>query len=215
MGVLENLDPSKWSLGTDIMSKVGTISYIIIYAFIIVIILVFIFKFFQYRISIELWEKRGTTPIIIGNKKAKKVVKGDIEEYEFLEKPIGVFLKKFRKTFRIDDNKFIIPTNKGISFKLEKVGTTYHPIGISNPELQLERVSQSHLWWLTNKLMSIHQKYDEKKWWEAYIMPFSFVIVAIIEFIIIAMVLDKAADIQGVCRQAEENLGSKLVQSIK
>ena len=128
---------------------------------------------------------------------------------------MGTIFKKFRKEFRVDDNKFIFATTKGISFKLERVGETYQPIRITNPEIALERVPQNLLWWLSSKIVAIKEKYSDHKWWEPYIMHFSMIVVAIICLLMVILTLDKVSGIQEFCSKAEQSLASKLTQTIK
>lgn len=216
MGILD-FDPSKFSLGDagTTMGKIISMGTILLWAFILIFALIFFIRYLQYRIPVEIFEKRGLTPVIIGSKKAKKIINKDgTEEWELLEKPIGVFMGRFRRQFRIDNNDFIFPTNKGFAFKLEKTAETYQPIKITNPNMALERVPQNNLWWLSNKILRINEKYTDKKWFEPYIMPLSIVVVAIICFLMIVLTLDKVSGIQEFCSQAEKSLGSKLVQNI-
>lgn len=214
--LIEGFDPSKLSM--DIGSYAGSIATwasIFIWAVIVLMGIYMIIRYFQYKIPVELYEKRGGAPIIIGTKKARKVTKDHGEEYELLENLGGLFQKKLRKTFRVDDPSYVFATAKGIAFKLERVGETLQPIKISNPQISMERVPQNLLWWLSNKIVQIKEKYTDKKWWEPYIMPFSIIFVAIICLLMIILTLDKVSGIQQFCGAAERSLSQKLVQNIK
>lgn len=216
--IIEGIDPTKWSV--DVMSysqAVLTWVSILLWALIAIFGIWMISKYLQYTIPVEIYEKQGTSLIMTGRKKARRKIKNNVEEFELLWNIRGLLPKQqqFLKWFRMDKPEYAIPTSKGVSFKLLKVADAFSPIIITNPDVRLEIVPQNLLWWFSNKIRQINEKYDDRKWWEAYIMPFSIIVVAIICLLMIILTLDKVSGIQEFCAGAQQSLAGKFTQSIK
>lgn len=202
------------SLPTNALSNIVNGIVYIFYILFIVGGIYLVFKWMQYKIPVELYAQEGKALIKIKDTRAKENSSTKGSEYELRDNMFKPGTKK--EYFRINDSKFRIPSRKGVIYKLVRMGfNDYQPIAIEDSK-KLEVISQNNTGWLANKIKQIHSKYADKSWWNHPLVPImAIMIISIIHFILIAMILDKAGQIGGVCQQASDNIVSKVSQAIK
>jgi len=93
----------------------------------------FSYKWFRFRVPVEIYEKRGTSIVKTGVTKAREIIKRGITRYE-IRTLLGLFMGSRREFYYHPSSEYTISTTKGkgVEFKLLKLGfNAYNPISMN------------------------------------------------------------------------------------
>ena len=252
----------------NILTQVGLWLSLIVWFLIIFGVIIFLTKFMRFRVPAEIFEMRGDSIIRAKRTKLKEIIKDGITKYE-VRTFAGMFQKKRREYYLNPDPSYKLPTSRGYSFYLLKMGfNAYNPIKLTKyldtitkirgkldeatgkekaeilkehnqivknlqhdrdfkksvytyvpikfeTAVEFEIIPQNLLPHLARSIIETNMVYDQKKWFEPYLLPFSIFLFVILQIIVMGWMFDKVGDISLACEMAENKITSATQQIIK
>jgi hypothetical protein len=90
---------------------------------------------------------------------------------------------------------------------------TYIPIPL-NPPVEMEIIPQNLLPTLANEVVESNAFYAQHKWWEQYLFPFSLMIFIVVQFLLVAWIMQHSSGVAATCQAAKDGLVETIKQKI-